>query len=354
MTLKGYYGKGIRYRLSLTSFNARFDGETGNYDIDLKLIGKFTALLFDTPLSYCASSPYIFNSVITITDPKDNSVKTLNTYKGRQKLDEVYSIYKRKGLIPQNFPQLSLKEFIDRIDNFDGNALKTVENKGDFTKLNDLQDYQTYLDKLYKEVYEYGIKQVLDSPSFIVIDNNIYYPYKKELGVGEESKVKTKLDSRIKSYVEFLSINQTFGNKPPKTRKKEDEKYEIPITIKDVNDILKKVDIESFKKNNQALQQTFYFRTGKQVNIGDPNTNAEFEKFVLDINAGLSTTQKVLDANNNIIDVQPEYYFFGDKVIADGSYVPNSYLDKLDKMSKTLETNRKDIEDILTKIYAHL
>ena len=61
----------------------------------------------------------------------------------------------------------------------------------------------------------------------------------------------------------------------------------------------------------------------------------------MDINAGLSTTQKVLDANNNIIDVQPDYYFFGDKVVADGSYIPNSYLDKLDKMSKTLEANKK-------------
>lgn len=355
LTLKGYYGKAIRYRLSLTSFNASFDAGTGNYDIDLKLIGKFTALLFDTPLSYSISSPYIYNSVITITDPKDNTVKTLNTYKGRQKLEEVYNIYKRKGLIPDNFPPLSITEFLNRIDNFDTNALSQLEKKGDFTKLNDIQDYQTNLDKLYTEVYEYAIKNVLDSSNFIVLDNLIYYPYKKELGIGEESKVKTKLDERIKNYVDFLSINQTFGTNPNnKKREKADEKYEIPITIKDVNDIVKKLDIESFKKNNQALQETFFYRTGKQVNIGDPNTNAEFEKFVLDINAGLSSTQKVLDANNNIIDVQPDYYFFGDKVVADGSYVPNSYLDKLDKMSKTLEANKKEIEDILTKFYADL
>ncbi len=354
LTLKGYYGKAIRYRLSLTSFNASFDAATGNYDIDLKLIGKFTALLFDTPLSYASTSPYIYNSVITITDPKDNSVKKLNTYKGRQKLDEVYNIYKRKGLLDSNFPHLSISEFMSRIDNFDANALSTVDKKGDFTKLNDIEDYQTNLDKLKIEVFEYAISNILDSSNFIVIDNNIYYPYKKELGIGEEKKAKTKIDERIINYVKFLSENQTFGTNPKNTRKKEDEKYEIPITIKDVNDIVKKIDIESFKKNNQALQQTFYFRTGKQINIGDPNTNAEFEKFVLDINAGLSTTQKVLDTNNNIIDVQPEYYFFGDKVVADGSYVPNSYLDKLDKMSKTLEANKKDIEDILTKLYADL
>ncbi len=352
LTLKGYYGKAVRYRLALTSFNAKFDAETGNYEIDLKLIGKFTALLFDTPLSYCSSSPYMYNSVITITDPVTNSKKTLNTYKGRQKLEEVYNTYKRKGLIPSNFPVLSLTELMDRIDNFDANAQAELEKKGDFTKLNDIQDYSNNLISLNKDVFEYALSTALDNSNFIVIDNKIYYPYRKELGIGEETKVKTKIDERIKGYVNFLSLNQTFGTKPPKKREKKDEKYEIPITIKDVNDIIKKIDVESFKKNNQALQETFFFRTGKQVNIGDPNTNAEFEKFVLDINASLSSTQKVLDANNNIIDVQPDYYFFGDKVVADGSYVPNSYLDKLDKMTKTLEAFQKQIEDELTQFYA--
>ena len=292
LTLKGYYGKAVRYRLALTSFNAKFDAETGNYEIDLKLIGKFTALLFDTPLSYCSSSPYMYNSVITITDPVTNSKKTLNTYKGRQKLEEVYNTYKRKGLIPSNFPVLSLTELMDRIDNFDANAQAELEKKGDFTKLNDIQDYSNNLVSLNKDVFEYALSTALDNSNFIVIDNVIYYPYKKELGIGEETKVKTKIDERIKGYVNFLSLNQTFGTKPPKKREKKDEKYEIPITIKDVNDIIKKIDIESFKKNNQALQETFFFRTGKQVNIGDPNTNAEFEKFVLDINASLSSTQK--------------------------------------------------------------
>ena len=160
LTLKGYYGKAIRYRLSLTSFNASFDAATGNYDIDLKLIGKFTALLFDTPLSYASTSPYIYNSIITITDPKDGTVKKLNTYKGRQKLDEVYNIYKRKGLLDSNFPHLSISEFMSRIDDFDANALSTVNKKGDFTKLNDIEDYQTNLDKLYKEVFEYAISNI--------------------------------------------------------------------------------------------------------------------------------------------------------------------------------------------------
>jgi hypothetical protein len=57
LTLKGYYGKAIRYRLSLLSFNAKFDANTGNYNISLKLVGKFTALLFDTPLQYAITAP---------------------------------------------------------------------------------------------------------------------------------------------------------------------------------------------------------------------------------------------------------------------------------------------------------
>ena len=36
LTLKGYYGKAIRYQLILTNFSAAFEGNTGNYRISLK------------------------------------------------------------------------------------------------------------------------------------------------------------------------------------------------------------------------------------------------------------------------------------------------------------------------------
>jgi hypothetical protein len=152
LTLKGYYGKAVRYRLSLMSFNASFDADTGNYNITLKLIGKFTALLFDTPLSYAVNAPKMYNTQITVTQASTGNKNVLNTYKGRQKLEEVYKTYMRKGLIPDNFPMISIEDFVYRVENFESTLKKNLETQADFTKLNDLQLFADTLLKLRKEV----------------------------------------------------------------------------------------------------------------------------------------------------------------------------------------------------------
>ena len=91
LTLKGYYGKAIRYRLALTSFNSRFDSNTGNFDITLELIGKFTALLFDTPLSYGRTAPKMFPAQVTVKKNSESTDTSLvETTRGRITLDEVY------------------------------------------------------------------------------------------------------------------------------------------------------------------------------------------------------------------------------------------------------------------------
>ena len=213
LTLKGYYGKAIRYRLSLMSFNAKFDAETGNYIISLKLIGKFTALLFDTPLQYAQTAPKMYNSQITETDPKTGAVRQLNTYKGRQKLHEVYQIYKRKGLIDKDFEELSIDEFKYRVNNFVKDVLGSLINKkkGDFTQLNDIIDYRENLTKLKKEVYENSLNNFLDRSSYYVVstngDNEIYYPFQKEISDQSKEDYKTKTQERITQYVDNLKAS---------------------------------------------------------------------------------------------------------------------------------------------------
>jgi hypothetical protein len=226
LTLKGYYGKAIRYRLSLLSFNARFDANTGNYDISLKLVGKFTALLFDTPLQYAVTAPKMYNTEITYKNNNNSTVQTINTYKGRQKLDEVYEIYKRKGLIPQDFPQLSIDEFKQRVDGYTSKLQKDAEKKGDFTQLNDIQDYRDSLAGLRKSVYTNSLDKFLDKSSFYVSGNQklIYYPFKKDIQDQTREDYKTKINERITYYIKKLNDNATFGK---------GGKREIPLKIKD-------------------------------------------------------------------------------------------------------------------------
>ena len=348
LTLKGYYGKAIRYRLSLVSFNARFDADTGNYNISLKLIGKFTALLFDTPLQYAQTAPKMYNSQITETDPTTGAVKQLNTYKGRQKLHEVYQIYKRKGLIDKDFEELSIDEFKYRVNNFVTNILDSLINdkKGDFTQLNDIIDYRENLTKLKKEVYENSLNNFLDRSSYYVVntngDNKIYYPFKKEISDQSKDDYKTKTQERITQYVENLKNNTTFGK---------GAKREIPVNNLDSKDVIKKLDFNSWVNDEKNVQNTFYFRTGKQYNPNDTNIVADYQKFVIDETKNSELTTKVLK-NNAFVTDTPDYFVFGDKLVNDGVYVKNSYLFKLDQMEKTLNTNEEIIEKELGGLLA--
>ena len=346
LTLKGYYGKAIRYRLSLMSFNASFDADTGNYNISLKLIGKFTALLFDTPLSYAVNAPKMYNTQITVTEPSTGNKSVFNTYKGRQKLEEVYKTYMRKGLIPNNFPMLSIEEFVYRVDNFSTKLKKNLESQADFTKLNDLQLFADNLAKLRKDVYDKSIGSKLDRTSFYVVGEEIYYPFKKEVSdLQEREDFKTQIDNNIINNTKLLKENATFGEKGS-------TKDQISVTTKNKKDVIKKLDFEAWQNNQNDVLNTYKLRYPGGA-ISDVNSE-EYKQFIISEAATAQLLTRVIDENGNIINDEPDYFVFGDKIVADGIYVKNSYLDKLDEMQKSLEAKQKDIEQELTKYYADL
>lgn len=341
LTLKGYYGKAVRYRLSLMSFNASFDADSGNYNISLKLVGKFTALLFDTPLSYAVNAPKMYNTQITVTEPNGNK-SFFNTYKGRQKLNEVYDIYERKGLIPPNFPRYSLEEFKYRVEKFTTDFQNDLNAKADFTKINDLEDFTSNLEKLNKEVYEYAINNVVDRNSFYVQGDEIYYPFKKDLTFESRESAKTKISERIQTYTANLKANPTFGE----NNKAE---YQINVTIKGIKDIIRKLDFNTWSSNRQDVTNTYFYRNNKPLDsLVDA---AEYENFIEKEAVIALLDTKVKNEKGEWVEELPDYLVFGNKIIADGTYSKNSYLDKLDIMFTSLSAKQKLVEDELTDYY---
>ena len=113
LTLKGFYGKAIRYQLTLLSFNAKFDPGTGNFEISLKLMGRNSAILSDSIVSFAKYSPKMFTTQVQTQKKTSTSTQTGNNKSplsiqndtiGLQKLREVYSVYKEKKLIDKTFP----------------------------------------------------------------------------------------------------------------------------------------------------------------------------------------------------------------------------------------------------------
>ena len=174
LTLKGYYGQAIRYQLNLKTFNARFNTFSGNYQIDLEFVGyKFNILneismgsLFATPHMYSktfsvsksitspegagnANTQSKLNGIDTATSKQsnitsDNIVSEVVSSKGYDKISQVYSEYKAKGLISPDFPELTLAQLMNKLLTFE----QTIQNSYPPVIVEPLTDIRTYKETL--------------------------------------------------------------------------------------------------------------------------------------------------------------------------------------------------------------
>jgi len=353
LTLKGYYGKAIRYRLSLTSFNSRFDSNSGNFDITLELIGKFTALLFDTPLSYGRTAPKMFPTQATVKKNSNSTeISTIETTRGKVFLDEVYATYKRKKLIPENFPPHTIDSFLTAVSSYETKLLKDIE-KGNFAVLNDVSRFREVLNDLKTTIYTNAKKNYLDSASFYVFENKKYYPFQKAISLQDRETFKTVTDSRIKYFVEELKKNKTFGENGTYKSQKGPLAMEINVwsKIRNKSSVIKNFPLQQWFESRVDVNNTRYYRTGEKLDLTTTEGQNKLDKFIFD--ERINAPGKVLNLlTNQLEDESLEMYYFGDARLDNGVYETNSFLDIIDDALKQLEVKEEQIDEDLAKILA--
>ena len=347
LTLKGYYGKAIRYQLSLTDFNASFEASSGNFKITLKLLSRNSAILADSILGYARNSPKMFQTETVVTQSTSNSsnngVNTNNSTTvvesvGLQKMREAYSIYKSKGLITPDFPEITLEEFIARIENLP-TALADALKKADFTVMNDVADFQTNLNKLRNEVYANSITDFLDT-SEKLYKGQIYYPYLENISFADRAKYKQRVEAAINNYVTLLKNNKSFGTGGQyKLPDKGNIPGEIPIKFS-INDIFEEIDYNTLTDAD--------FRETYVVNYGTNPTDNQLNKFIADFKS-LNPNFLLDTTTNTVVNDFPQFYKFGDKVGSSNNYIANSFLDKIQKINDELNKKNAEIEKSLTQ-----
>ena len=347
LILKGYYGKAIRYQLNLTEFNASFQPDSGNFEIKLKLLSRNTAILADSILAYAKNSPKMFQTETLITPSSSNSsnngvntnnVTTVVESVGLQKLKEVYSIYKSKGLIAQDFPEITLEEFSARIENLQ-TLLKQEADKAGFTVFNDVSDFQTNLNKLRNSVFANSISDFLDV-SEKIFKGQVYYPYKENISFADRQTYKQRVETDINTYVAALKANASFGtNGQYKLPDKGTISGEIPVKFS-INDVFEQIDFNTLTDDD--------FRQSYVINYGANPTDNQLNKYISDFKS-LNPNYLYNEQTNQVVNGFPECYKFGDKVGNAQNYVLNSFLDKIQKASDELNKKNQEIEQALTK-----
>lgn len=166
LTIKGFYGKAIRYRLHLVKFSTRYNSNNGNFEIDTTFVGSTYAYLNDIPLKGILNAPYMF-----ATESEENmtyngstgkySKKVKKSSKGYKMLTSVYNEYKSKGLIDKDFPIKTLRELVVAAGRLDKILEMEIFNRViDPTVLAELSSYEKKLQDLENNVNAWKSKRL--------------------------------------------------------------------------------------------------------------------------------------------------------------------------------------------------
>jgi hypothetical protein len=212
LTVKGYYGKAIRYRLHMTKFTSKFS-ENGNFEVSTTFVGSTYAFLSDIPLLGILNAPYMFLSEKDKKgkfNPKTNRIeKTISrTSRGFVLLKSVYDEYIQKGYLPKDFnarPR-TLREIITIASSLDRILEREIfDQKVDFRLLSGIKEFETNITAFRDSVESWA--NVHLSNDFFVENGVDYF----KLAPNENSSLKNvqSSDSKDTNTLEYLVFQGT-------------------------------------------------------------------------------------------------------------------------------------------------
>ena len=322
LTLKGYYGQAVRYQLNLEKFNARFNTFSGNYQIELDFRGYKFNILNEIAVGHLLATPHMYSQQFNVTanpvGPQtsqksqennaavEGKLQTINdgrqteetvqvtTERGYEKIKEVYSEYKAKGLVPQNFPEYSLPQFINALDIF----LQNVQNQFDKVEvaaLTNIRDYRTILRNYFDGVRGGPLSwfnRYLNPAPYIKTDGTRIYTF-KEIDLVAKFAAQTQLETLIANYNGQLALNPTLG-------------------VGGTDTITNPIKYETIAiAPPPATEINWPATTTSQTGILKPNLDqqkVEEEKYAV-ITTAISTTKKV-DGKDVPVDSRPRFFVF--------------------------------------------
>ena len=223
LTVKGYYGKAIRYRLHLTKFNSKYNGSNGNFEISTTFVGSTYAFLNDIPLTGILNAPYMFAIESDSEKPKFNTgtgqydKKISKSSKGYMLLKSVYSDYVSKGLLPKSFlnnPK-TLREVISVAKTLDKILEREIlDQKVDFHIFDGVKEFEKLIEEYSKQVDVWGQKHL--SKDFVTREESKLYflssTEKNELTNVTGSTNNNSLESVNTNYKNLLNKAINFSN----------------------------------------------------------------------------------------------------------------------------------------------
>ena len=343
LTIKGYYGKAVKLALMLQNFTSTYNADTGNFNIDLKFYTYKYTVLSEITMGALMATPHMYQSRFTISSTSGGPSKTTKTNdivveRGYQKIVEMYSEYKSKGLIPNDFPEITVMQMKDRIENFITNVLESF-TKQNLDPLTDLDTYSNKLRDYQKDVF-YTLQtswfnKYMDVVNYYILNTEQkVYTFKKNTSLEVKSNAVSELKGIIDKYNVLLNSNKTCGDNGSYEINGKKTECKIPNPVK--YDIFPK----NVNYDDINLEETY-----KAQRKNSQPTPEDLAKFRAELTNSNILDNITITLKGGSTQVTSQYFVFEGK---------NSFIDLTDKMNKDLQTKRETIQEELTKALAEL
>ena len=349
LTIKGYYGKAVKLALMLYSFTSRYDTSSGNFKISLTFYTYKYTVLTEILMGYLKAVPYMYSSRVKIQPvkggpsnfkPQENQSVEL----GYQKIKELYSEYKSKGLIPDDFPEITVNQLRNKLESFIKNILDNF-TKQNMDPLTNLDSYTKSLDEYTKAVYytqdaskPSWFYKYMDTENYFVLKTGVkVYTFKKEFQnkPNDRKNAPNELDGIIKKFNTELESNKTAGKGGSYTIDKKTEKVDIPFTI----------NLQTFKHtlDQNDIDYAESYRQRKKISQASEQDIKNFEKEL--VNEGIFNSSDIIQKNGKKEIIYNYFKFEGDS---------KTFVGITNKIYKDLEDLRQRIQEGLTEALSKL
>ena len=345
LTLKGYYGKAVKLKLMLQTFTSSYVPATGNFVIDLKFYTYKYTLLSEVVTGYLLSLPHMYQTRVKIQTQSGGPSKTSNVSNstielGYEKIKEMYSEYKSKGLISNEFPNLTLLQLRENLQNFVTNILNTF-TKQNLTPLTDIQIYQNNVNEYLSVIYNYSgdnswKNKYLDTKNYYVLKTGEkIYTFKSEIlqgnqGLQKKTNAISELNGQIDNYNKLLKSNDTLGTNGTYTIDGKTKESSINFDITYSKFIVTPIN------NDIDFVETY-----RQIkNVKTIPSDDELQKFSNDLQSkNLFNSLTIYDKDGKKTPTQEFYIFEGKGRFLDIINTINVSIGKQDEQIKTDLTN---------------
>jgi hypothetical protein len=361
LTVKGFYGKAIRLELMLQNFSTTYDSFTSNFDIQLNFFTYKYTVLTEISMGMLLATPHMYKSSVQVKaiegTPNGTNVPVNQSYVelGYQKIREMYSEYKSKGLIPDDFPEITIMQLQDRLENFIKNVLDSY-TKQNLVPLDNIETYLKTVNEYSKEVFYYQgtswFNKYMDTASPYILQGVFktkVFTFQKKYNQQDQENAVAELKGLIDKFNNQLTNNETLGNNGSYTINGTVKKSSIPVNITYEKSFLIEVpsaDDINFVETFKAISGDTYPTENELLQLQN-----EYKK-----NDFFGTT--VVKNESGIENVKRKFFVFENNSAEINNKVSNfsnpTFIGEIDNIIKQVEQYRQQIQEELGAALAEL